>query len=276
MKTFKCLSLALLFFYCAQLHGQTSVMSFNIRFNNPNDNENCWEYRKEEIVTMLEFYHPDILGIQEGLYDQVSFLDQMLQNYSYIGVGRDDGKKQGEFAAIFFHNTKFELLETKTYWLSETPDTISVGWDASMKRIVTYGVLRDFQSMDTLYVFNCHYDHIGEIARKNSSELILNLIEKKELRDKKIIVMGDFNSEPDSYPIKTLQSKLNDSYQASEIPAYGPQGTFNDFDTSMVPQRRIDYIFVKNITVESYLHLDDRRINNLYLSDHLPVMIRVK
>ncbi len=276
MKHLKYLIVAFTVFAGLHLHGQTSIMTLNLRYNNPNDNENSWEYRKKEIVTMLEYYRPDILGTQEGMHDQVTYLDEMLKDYTYAGVGRDDGKNQGEFAAIFFRTSQFELLETKTYWLSETPDSISVGWDASMKRIATYGVFKNILSEDTLYVFNCHYDHIGEIARKNSSELILSLIKEKDLATKQIIVMGDFNSEPDSEPIEVLKTELNDAYQTAVIPAYGPLGTYNQFNTSLVPTSKIDYIFIKNMAVKNYRHIDDRRMNNLYLSDHLPVMITVE
>jgi endonuclease/exonuclease/phosphatase family metal-dependent hydrolase len=260
---------------CLNLNAQNSIMSFNIRYNTPDDNENWWEYRKGDIVSMISYYHPDIFGIQEGQYGQVSFLDKMLADYNYIGVGRDDGKEKGEFTAIFFDAKKFEVILENTYWLSETPDTVSVGWDASMVRITTYGVFRDKTTHDTLHVFNCHYDHIGKVAREKSSALILSFIKEKGLQEDKVIVMGDFNSEPHHQPIQVLKTELKDANENCKISAYGPTGTFNNFDTSKVPTARIDYIFTKNLEVESYRNIDDRRINNLYLSDHLPVLIIV-
>lgn len=256
-------------------HAQTTLMTYNIRFDNPNDKDNWWEHRKAELTQLLNYYHPDIFGVQEALKRQLDFMDDELPDYQYIGVGRDDGKEKGEYAAIFYNAEKLELISSHTYWLSETPDKVSVGWDASMERITTYGVFRDKASGDTLHVFNCHYDHIGKVARKNSSELILKLIEQKQLYSKNLVVMGDLNSEPENPPITTLSSKLQDSYIKSKIAPYGPVGTFNGFDHTMIPERRIDYIFVKNLEVQSYRVINDKRANGLSPSDHLPVFVEV-
>lgn len=258
------------------LNAQNSIMSYNIRYNNPNDGENWWKNRKQEVAGMIKHYQPDILGVQEGLNDQVNYLDTVLVNYSFVGVGRDDGKKKGEYAAIFFNKTTIELLETKTYWLSETPGAISVGWDASMERIVTYGKFRDKSGGNLIHIFNCHYDHIGKVARENSSRLILQLIEDNNLKNERIAVIGDFNSLPNQKPITILKTELQDAFEVSRSKPYGPIGTFNGFDTEKVMGDRIDYILVKNIHVRQYMNIDDRRKNNLWLSDHTPVMIRLK
>ncbi len=186
----------ILLVYGISTNAQNNIMSYNIRYNNPNDKENWWEYRKTNIIKMIHYYQPSIIGIQEGLYKQITYLNKMLVNYKYVGVAREDGKQKGEYAAIFYDAAKFELIHTQTYWLSETPHTISKGWDAALERIATYGVFKNKTTNDTLHIFNCHYDHIGKIARKKSSELIISLIEKKRLQKKKIIVIGDFNSEP--------------------------------------------------------------------------------
>jgi endonuclease/exonuclease/phosphatase family metal-dependent hydrolase len=250
-------------------------MSFNIRYNNINDNENWWEHRKAEIVKTLNFYSPDLLGVQEGLNDQIKYLDSELVDYTYVGVGRDDGKLKGEYAAIFYKKKLFKLLGTKTYWLSETPETVSIGWDASMERIVTFAQFKDYRNGNILYVFNTHFDHIGKISRKKSAELILRIIKEEELEKKKIIVMGDLNSNPKELPIEILKTKLDDAYDKSIAQPYGPIGTFNGFDLNNKLNNRIDYIFTKNIDVLQYINIDDRRVNNLYLSDHFPVLIRI-
>lgn len=276
MKQLKYQTLAIILLFFFNLNGQTSIMTFNIRYDNPNDDKNWWENRKDEVVQMIAYYHPSILGVQEALKNQVDFLNNKLTSYNYMGVGRDDGKEKGEYAAIFYDSTKFELMETKTYWLSERPDTVSIGWDASMERIVTYGVLRNKFTKDSLYILNCHYDHIGKIARKRSSELILQLIKQKKLDKKRIIVMGDLNSESQNEPIQLLRTLLKDSFESSKRPPYGPIGTFSSFDTTIIPKKRIDYIFTGNLIVEKYRIIDDRRKNNLCLSDHLPVLIEIK
>jgi len=255
--------------------GQMAVMTMNIRYDNPGDGENAWGNRKEEVVSMMQFYHPAIIGLQEALWHQLNYLNTGLPDYAYVGVGRDDGHQKGEFSAILFDTTKLHLLETQTFWLSPTPDTVSVGWDAAMERICTYGVFLRRDLQDTLFVFNCHYDHIGEIARRMSSLLILDKIREFGLSDKQVVVMGDLNSEPEEEPTRVFREELKDAHEISEQPPYGPEGTFNAFEVDSVVIRRIDYIFVKNLKVNSYRHVDDRRRNNLYLSDHLPVMVEV-
>jgi len=267
---------ALFFLIPLAVFTQTAVMCYNIRNNNPDDNENWWKYRKTEVTEMINYYNPEILGIQEGLNDQVKYLDSNLSGYKYIGVGRDDGKQQGEYAAIFYKTETMKLLSSKTYWLSETPDHVSVGWDASMERVVTFGKFLDKRTNDTLYVFNAHFDHRGKIARKKSVELILSIIENMDLFDKKVILMGDFNSEPTDEPIKLIKTKLVDYYNSKNVVTYGPTGTFHGFDTGATINKRIDYIFTKNIKAKTYVHIDDRRKNKLYLSDHLPVLLTME
>lgn len=247
-------------------------MTYNLRYNNPGDKENCWEYRKAEVADMLHRYEPDILGIQEGLQDQVLYLDSTLVDYSYTGVGRDDGKTKGEYSAIFYNTKRFHLLYTKTYWLSDTPDTVSVGWDAAMERIATFAMFSDLTKGDTLYVFNTHMDHIGVQARENSARLILRIIEQRHLGDKRLVVMGDFNATPEETPVLLFSEKLQCAYRETK---QSTPGTFNAFNISQPVTKRIDYIFTNKLSVKHYLHIDDRRKNNLWLSDHLPVLIQL-
>jgi endonuclease/exonuclease/phosphatase family metal-dependent hydrolase len=258
------------------LNAQQSIMSYNIRYNNPDDGENCWSNRKAELVDMIRFYEPDILGIQEGLSSQVNYIDSVLTNYSFIGVGRSDGKDQGEYAAIFFNHKTIDVLESKTFWLSEKPDTVSIGWDAVLERIVTYGQFRDKIKKEKIHIFNCHFDHIGKKSREKSSELILELINNKKIDNERIAVIGDLNCLPYEKPIEILKTKLQDSYKVSLLPAYGPLGTFNGFNLTKKVTKRIDYILIKNIIVKQYRSIDDRRKSNLWLSDHLPVLIRIE
>jgi len=269
-------NLLVLLLLCFNVYGQTSIMTYNIRYNNSNDNENWWEKRKTEVVQMIKYYHPDIFGIQEGLNDQVNYINNNLPNYTYTGVGRNDGKTKGEYAAIFYNSDNFELISSRTYWLSKTPNKVSIGWDASMERITTYGVFRNIKTNDTLHVFNSHYDHIGKIAQQKSSEIIIDLIKQKQLENKKLIVMGDLNSSPHEKAILHLKTILDDTFEVAESIVYGPVGTFNKFDTNFVPIYRIDYIFTKNLNTKSYRNIDDRRKNNLWLSDHLPVFVELK
>lgn len=255
---------------------QSSVISYNIRYDNKRDNENWWEFRKSEVSQMINYYSPEIIGIQEGLSKQIKYLDSTLSEYKYIGVGRNDGKSKGEYAAIFYKTERIKLLSTKTYWLSETPDKVSVGWDASMERIVTFGAFLDKKTNDALYVFNCHFDHKGKVSRVKSVELILNIIKNKGITDDRIILMGDLNCESDEKPIELLKIEMVDNYNKKGVITYGPLGTYNEFDPNIEINKRIDYVFTKNIKVIEYVHIDDRRKNNLLLSDHLPVLIKIE
>ena len=251
------------------------LISYNIRYDNDWDVENSWSLRKNRICQLLNNYNPSIFGIQEGLLNQVVFIDSALIKYDYVGVGRDDGKIKGEFCAIYFDTTRYKIRNNSTFWLSKTPDVVSVGWDAALERICTYGLFEDKISGEEFWVFNTHFDHLGVIARKKSSALILKKIKEINTQSLPVILMGDFNSIPDSDPIKILKNDLIDALQISLMNLEGPQGTFNGFDMMLPIDNRIDYIFTKNVKVLSYRHIDDRLNNNRHISDHLPVMIEI-
>ena len=253
-----------------------TIVSYNIRYDNNWDIENSWEIRRSNIIQMLIKYSPSILGIQEGLLTQVQYIDSSLINYDYVGVGRDDGKNKGEFCAIYFDTTRYVLLKNSTFWLSETPDTISVGWDAALERICTYGLFKDRITKKEFWVFNTHFDHMGIIAREKSSGLILKRIKKINRQSLPVILMGDFNSIPNSPPVKEIITELSDALQISKEKLHGPRGTFNGFNEDLPIENRIDYIFTKKLKVLSYRHINDRLENNRHISDHLPVMIKIK
>lgn len=255
---------------------ESSFMTFNIRYDNPDDNENAWSKRKEEVVNLIQFYHPDFVGIQEGLEHQVAYIQEQLSDYKYIGVGRDDGAKKGEYSAIYYDIAKYELISEETFWLSKTPEKVSVGWDASMERICTYGKFKNRMNQKISYVFNAHFDHIGKEAREKSAELILKKINELDLTDERVVVMGDFNAIPSSKPVKVFKKELEYGFEVSINKPYGPDGTYNDFKNSIVVENRLDYIFTKNLKVTKYRHIDDKRKNNLCVSDHFPVLITVE
>ena len=253
-----------------------SIISYNIRYDNNWDVENSWEIRRKRISEILIEYSPSIIGIQEGLLNQVQYIDSSLINYDYVGVGRDDGKEKGEFCAIYFDTTRYVLSKNSTFWLSETPDTISVGWDAALERICTYGLFKDRITRKAFWVFNTHFDHIGIIAREKSSELILKKINKINRQSLPVILMGDFNSIPNSPPVKEIITELSDALQISLEKLQGPRGTFNGFNEDLPIEQRIDYIFTNKLKVLSYTHINDRLDNNRHISDHLPVMIKIQ
>ena len=254
----------------------TNLISFNIRYDNTSDTINNWNKRKASLASLIQHYDADIVGIQEGLHHQVDYLNNTLNGFSYVGVGRDDGQQKGEYSAIFYNSDKFKVLKTNTFWLSETPEKVSVGWDASMERICTYALFENVTSKKQFYVFNTHFDHRGMQARVNSAELIYKKIKEINTSDLPVILMGDLNLTPDTEPILFLKKHLTDAMGISKKPFYGPIGTFNGFDQDRIMENRIDYIFVNNIEVLSYTHIDDRMANNMHISDHLPVLMTIK
>jgi endonuclease/exonuclease/phosphatase family metal-dependent hydrolase len=253
----------------------STLISFNIRYNNPKDKENSWDNRKLDILSFIENYNPDILGIQEGSNYTVSWLNESLANYQYIGIG-NDGKTGGEYTAIFYDTTKYKVIENTTFWLSQTPNKSSIGWDASAKRICTYATFVSKRGKDTLHVFNTHFDHRGNISKKKSAELIIKKIDELDLSQKKVVVMGDLNSRQTDESISTMNNALDDGIEISKASLIGPKGTFNFFNRNYTPLVRIDYIFTKNLKVLNYKHLSDRRKNGLWLSDHLPILIEIE
>ena len=254
-----------------------SAMTYNIRYATSNDGDNQWEKRKDFLTDQISFYSPDIFGIQEGLQHQVDFIDKQLATFDFIGVGRDDGDKKGEYCAIFYNREKLDLLGQSTFWLSTSPEKVSVGWDAAMERICTYGFFMEKETGDMFWVFNTHFDHIGELSREKSSELIVQKIKEINKDNLPVILMGDFNLNDQSKAIKYLSSSLNDSRNISLNSPFGPFGTFTGFEFHEPVKDRIDYIFCskENIQVEKYAVLTDSK-HSKYPSDHFPVFVEVK
>ena len=267
--------IALLFFTLS--YGQNiSLMTYNIRYDNPNDGENAWPNRKEVLLSQILFYQPDVMGTQEGLEHQVKYLDENLKSYKYVGVARADVKEKGkgEYSAVFYNVNKFKDLKSGTFWLSDTPNKPSRGWDASLNRICTYILLQDKNSSKKFWVFNTHFDHKGVVARQRSAELIIKKIREINKENVPVFLMGDFNLTPDQSPIKHIVKNLNDSKLVSQQLPFGPDETFNGFKVCDDRDRRIDYIFVsqKNITIQKYGVLASVK-KMKYPSDHFPVFI---
>lgn len=252
------------------------LMTYNIRLDVTSDGENAWPNRKEYWASQLKFYAPDVFGIQEALPNQVTDIVGLLPKYNSVGMGRD-GIGKGESSNIFYKKDRFEVLQQNTFWLSETPDKISKGWDAALNRVCTYALLKDTKSKQTFWVFNTHLDHIGELARTNSIQLILSKIKELNTKNYPVFFMGDFNSEPTEERIINLKKKMDDSHEISAEKPFGPSGTFNAFRHHEAVVKRIDYIFLSQnapFKVRKYAVLSDSK-DLKYPSDHLPVYIEV-
>ncbi len=256
----------------SQVKPEIIVATYNIRMNTPNDAENAWPNRKEQVKALIRYHEFDIFGTQEGFIGQLDDLSEM-NEFAYIGVGRDDGDTKGEHSAIFYNKERFQLLEKGDFWFSETPNKPSYGWEAKHRRICSWGKFKDRVTKNNFFVFNSHFDHQAVEARRQSGILLVNKI-KEIAGDGTVFCMGDFNSTPDTEQIKKINSLLDDSYSVSKMPAYGPVGTFNSFDYNAPMKRRIDYIFVSDdITVLKYGVLTDS-YDQKFPSDHQPVVIK--
>lgn len=254
-----------------------NVMTYNIRLDTSNDGENAWTYRKEALLQQIVNNKIDIFGIQEGLPHQVAYCDSVLVNYNYVGVGRDDGNSGGEYSAIFFNKNKFQVVKQHTFWLSETPNKPSKGWDAAYPRICTYVLLKNRKSQKLFWVFNTHFDHIGIEARQESAKLIINKITEINTNNYPVVLLGDFNLTEDSTVIQYLNSVYKDSKYVVQQKTNDTLGTFNGFNVQEQSSNRIDYIFVSEqlIKVKKYQVLR-QLVNGKYPSDHFPVIVNLK
>ena len=250
---------------------EIAVLSYNIRYNSSGDGLDLWDLRKAELIDQIKQLDPISFGVQEATLTQMKDLEAGLPNYDYVGVGRDGGATKGEFSAIFYKTIELRVLREGTFWLSETPEKVSVGWDAALPRICTYAQFELTSSKRTFWHFNTHFDHMGETARAESAKLIVSKI--KALMDEVdvVVLSGDFNAEPNEEPILILNHSFEEP--ADKMGLQGPVGTFSGFQLDAPLDRRIDYIFTKNVEVKTYQHLDTKRANGRWISDHLPVFL---
>lgn len=268
---------------------ELTVGSYNIRYKNKNDSikGNVWQVRSKCIANQIIWERPDIFGAQECLHPQLMDLEQLLSGYEWIGVGRDDGKQAGEYAAIFYKSERLELLEQGHFWLSETPERPSKGWDAACVRICTWGHFRDRSTQKEFYFLNLHMDHVGVTARSESAKLVMQRITQMTHGGRKLAVLtGDFNvSQTDElYTLFTQSGILKDCYTHAAT-RFAENGTFNSFNSRKYTTERIDHIFVTpTTTVESYATLTDSywtqesdgSMVRRNFSDHYPVFARIK
>lgn len=247
---------------------EITIMSFNIRLDIPSDGENRWDLRKEACISMIHDKAADVFGIQEGLPNQVQYLEDKLEAYAKVGIGRDDAT-DGEACAVFYLKEKYHLLDSNTFWLSETPEKSSFGWDAACRRIVTWVHLKEKFTQKTFYVFNTHFDHMGPMARKNSALLLVDKINEIADSGSIVFITGDFNAVPTDPILEPILEHYAESGRTSQ--KTDTVYTYNNW--SKLPGTRIDFIFYKNATALEYQTIDED-FGVPYISDHYPVMTR--
>ncbi|MDX2035387.1 MAG: endonuclease/exonuclease/phosphatase family protein [Isosphaeraceae bacterium] len=227
------------------------VMSFNMRYGTAQDGEDSWPKRRDFLVDTIRYVDPDLLGTQETLADQRDFLAAKLTDHEAWGVGRDDGAREGEMAALFYRKSRFEMVEGGNFWLSPTPETVgSKGWDAALPRIASWVVLKDRRSPDSgeILFLNTHFDHRGRTARREAASLIRSKLGELG-RGRRLVVTGDFNAGESDPPHAALFSDLDgrrspvvDVYRVAHPDRSPDEGTFNGFKPNSVRGARIDWI----------------------------------
>ncbi len=274
------LTLVVLFFTVYGMGQSVRVMTYNIRLDTESDGVNQWKNRTGKVFDLIKKNNPDVLGVQEAMHNQMMDLKNNLNGYDFVGVGRDDGKEEGEYSAIFYKKDKYEVIKQKTFWLSETPEVRgSKSWDAAITRVVTLAVLKDKATGKSFAYLNTHFDHLGKEARKNSAKLIKILIAgfnagvsaAEKYSDLPLIVSGDFNSEPTDEPYQTMVDgkdvTLFDSRPSDDL-----TGTFCGFEVNGMKCKKIDYVFHSKHWKATAYHVIQHHDGKYYPSDHLPVM----
>lgn len=274
----KWITLALLLFsitVVAQTH--VRMMSFNIRLDVASDAENRWDLRKDKVAALIAFYEPDFMGGQEVQHHQLQYLQQQLPAYSHIGVGRDDGKTDGEYSCIFYKKDKYRLIQQSTFWLSPWPDSVSFGWNAACRRVCTYGLFKNKKTKQYVWVFNTHFDHISAEARLQSAKLIVEKIKTLNSKNYPVILSGDFNSKPLEAPAQYMLANMNSAAAEAQLTFGGPD-TWNAFKFHEKPNGCIDYIFVgrhPGIRVHKFATIT-QSYDTKYPSDHFPILADIE
>lgn len=254
------------------------VMTYNIRLDLASDGGNAWSARKADFASMLRYHKADIVGLQEAMRNQIDDIIAALPEYGWCGVGRDDGKNAGEFMAILYRKSRFDMLTTRTFWCSPTPSKPGRGWDAAYNRVVTWAKLRDKKDRASFYFFNTHLDNEGTTARREGARLLVDSIASITGRAP-VVITGDFNSTPidEPYLVVTTNTlkKFHDARTISGQRPHGPVGTFNDFSMTAPLEGPIDFVFVTTgISVLSHGTLSES-FNGRYPSDHFPVAAEI-
>ncbi len=262
---------------------QLTVATFNMRYSIEKNHKfdstrgEDWARRGPVAASLVRFHEFEIFGTQECLLHQLEDLSTWLPDFKYVGVGRDDGIKAGEYTAIFYNTERFRALDHGDFWLSETPEKPSMGWDGTCcHRMCTWVHFEDLDSGNSFYFFNTHFDHQAIVARQESSKLILAKI-KDIARDNPVIFMGDLNGDHESEWYKTLAESqiLLDTYKQVDEP-YANNGSFNGFGRRNSGNMIIDHVFTsKHFKTEKWGILTDT-YHGKFPSDHFPVLVKLK
>ena len=275
-KTALCVALCAIAFSCSNNKSTEpfKVISYNIRCGvTPGmDGENNWEYRKQASVNMINDEKPTVFGLQEALPPHMEYLKEQLPQYDSYGIGRDDGQTKGEFMTIYYLKDEVELLDCGTFWLSETPDTPSLGWDAACRRTCTWAKMRMKKSGKEFAYLNTHLDHVGKTAQREGLALMMKRASEIVPDGMPVFVTADFNCPTDDPTFDPIKAVMKDARETA--PQTDRRSTFNNWkpDTHAV----IDHIFYRGAEAKSFRVLCDKNYGAPYISDHYPVVLEAE
>ena len=260
------------------------VVTCNVRYMSANDGGNSWDFRKERLAAALKGLNADVIGTQEAVNGQKKFLNRRLKGYKVVGVGREDGKKKGEHSAIFYNKKRFKALDCGNFWLSETPDKPSLGWDAACIRIATWAFLEEKSTGKKFFFVNTHLDHVGITARHEGVSLLIR--KAHEIGGGcPMVITGDFNIYNDSEEITRIKEMgLTHVYDiaAEKKTQKCTWHGYEDMDQHVINASRsngrdipapqiIDYILINEGSCSYYEIMPPKAADGGYLSDHCPV-----
>lgn len=260
---------------------ELGVMSFNIRYGTANDGENRWPLRRDLLLDVVHQVDADVVGLQEALHSQIVEITTAVPVYSVIGVGRDDGRTRGEYAAILYRHDRFHVAESGTFWFSDTPSVVaSRSWGNTITRICTWARLVDRQG-GAFWVFNVHLDHQSQPSRERSTALLAERIRARAPASEPVVVTGDFNVGEGNPALRSLlpvpngSALLVDTFRVRH-PDAAEVGTFTGFDPARTTGDKIDYVLVTpGVEVLDAQIVRTARDGRLP-SDHFPVTARIR
>ena len=252
---------------------ELKVMSYNIRLGSGEDGTNSWVYRCPATLEMLEDQQPDVFGVQEALDYQIQFLEEFTKDYESVGVGRDNGKKKGEYMSIFWNKKTVKMLKWGTFWLSDTPDKPSMGWDAACFRTATWALMKDKKTGKKFYFVNTHLDHVGVEARRNGLKLIVDRIVEINPDGIPMVLTGDFNMKPSAPELKDLDTRMKSARKVAL--KTDSHNTYNAWGKAS-PDDIIDYIYISGFSsCPEYQTVTKKYAQRTYVSDHYPIVARL-
>ena len=252
---------------------ELKVMSYNIRMGIGKDGTNAWEYRCPATIAMLNAQMPDVFGVQEAFDFQIAFIKEYCPIYKSAGVGRDDGKKKGEHMSIFWNKKKVKMLRWGTFWLSETPDVPSKGWDSRYPRTATWALMKDKKTGKKFYFVNTHLDHRGVEAQKNGLKLIVDRIQSINPKGYPMVLTGDFNIKPDNTALVELDKRMVSTRKVA--PKTDQHNTFNGWSNKET-DKIIDYIYISGFSAcLEYQTVTEKYAERPFVSDHYPIFARL-